>query len=125
MSIPQRVNYGYRDLRAWQLAVALTKSIYELSASWPQSETYGLTSQIRRAAVSVPANIAEGKGRISKREFRHHLSIAHGSLCEVETLIYLALALGYCSSEQERAVMAHSSETGRTISGLIRSLGDE
>lgn len=81
---------GYRDLKAWQLAVELADHIYTIKEGWPSREQFGLTSQTRRAAVSVPANIAEGQGRVGKREFPHRLSIAYGSLCELETLIHLA-----------------------------------
>jgi four helix bundle protein len=86
---------GYRDLIAWQKAMALVKNVYEATRDWPSVEQFGLTSQVRRAVVSVPANIAEGQGRYGSRELLHHLSVAHGSLCEVETLMLIAVDLEY------------------------------
>ncbi len=76
---------SYRDLIVWQRGIVLVREVYELSSTWPQHEVFGLTHQIRRAAVSIPANIAEGQGRYGTKELHHHLSIAHGSLCELET----------------------------------------
>ena len=113
---------GYRDLKAWQIAVDLADDVYALTENWPSHEQYALTSQTRRAAVSVPANIAEGQGRLGRKEFRHHLSIAYGSLCELETLIHLATRRGYCSREAEASFLAKSDETARIIRGLLKSL---
>jgi four helix bundle protein len=86
---------GYQDLIAWQKGMALVKETYSLTSSWPAEERFGLTLQARRAAVSVPANIAEGSGRTGVRNLRYHLSIAHGSLCELETHVLLAQELGF------------------------------
>ena len=80
----------YRDLIAWQRGMDVAQLVYEVSASCPKEEIFGLVSQMRRSAVSIPSNIAEGQGRKSSKEFQHHLSIAHGSLCEMETQIVLA-----------------------------------
>jgi four helix bundle protein len=77
----------YEQLMAWQKAMTLVDIVYDLSDSWPNPEIYGLTSQLRRSVVSVPANIAEGQGRTGIPEFLHHLSIAHGSLMEAETIL--------------------------------------
>ena len=85
----------YRELIAWQKSMALVTKVYALSRSFPSDERFGLTSQIRRAAVSVPSNIAEGQGRDSTREFIHHLSMAYGSLMEIETQILIGSDLGY------------------------------
>ena len=81
---------SYRDLVVWQRAMELAQAVYELTGTWPREEIYGLTSQVRRAAVSVPSNIAEGQGRASTKEFLNYLSIAYGSLMECETQALLA-----------------------------------
>ena len=112
----------YRELIAWQRSMRLVKRVYELSSDFPKDERYGLTSQIRRAAVSVPSNIAEGQGRDSTREFIHHLSMAYGSLMEVETQILIGLDLGYLDKGIVSDFMKQSAETGRIINGLMRSL---
>ncbi|HEX5499444.1 MAG TPA: four helix bundle protein, partial [Thermomicrobiales bacterium] len=78
---------GYVNLLVWQRAMDLVDVVYDATATWPRDELFGLVSQARRAAVSVPSNIAEGRGRIGPAEYVHHLSIAHGSLCEIETLL--------------------------------------
>jgi four helix bundle protein len=113
---------SYRDLLAWQKGMAVVKAIYTHSQSWPREELVGLTSQIRRAAVSVPANIAEGQGRTGKREFAHHLSIAKGSLHELETLILIASDLRYLDRAARDSLLTQTSEIARLIGGLLRSL---
>lgn len=112
----------YRELIAWQKAMALVRIVYGLSAQFPRDERFGLTSQIQRAAVSVPSNIAEGQGRDSTREFTHHLSMAYGSLMEVETQILIAQDLGYLDREVVFTFLKESAEIGRIINGLMRSL---
>ena len=112
----------YRELIAWQKSMMLVKAVYALSQNFPKDERFGLTSQIRRAAVSVPSNIAEGQGRDSTREFIHHLSMAYGSLMEVETQVLIGLDLGYLEKELVSAFLRDSSEAGRIINGLMRSL---
>src|SRR5689334_7896665 len=89
----------YSDLIVWQKAMDFAELVYAATQSWPRDELYGLTSQVRRAAVSVPSNIAEGQGRLSTKEFIHHISIARGSLLEVETQLLLAQRLGYIQTE--------------------------
>ena len=86
---------SYQQLRVRQTGMELTRSVYQLSEGFPRHEVYGLTSQLRRAAVSIPANLAEGHARSSTKEFLHHVSIAQGSLAELETLLLLAEKLGY------------------------------
>jgi four helix bundle protein len=83
---------SYRELVAWQRAVDLVEAVYRETQTWPREEIYGLTNQARRAAVSIPANIAEGQGRVSAKEFGHHLVIAYGSVCELETHLVIAMA---------------------------------
>jgi four helix bundle protein len=113
---------SYRELIVWQKAMKLVQSIYSLTKDFPKEEVYALTSQIRRAAVSIPSNIAEGQGRDSTKEFLHHLSIAYGSLMEVETQILIAQSLEYLKSEETNLILEKTAETGRLINGLSRSL---
>ena len=113
---------NYRDLIAWQKSMNLVEEIYLTSKSFPKDETYGLTSQIRRAAVSIPSNIAEGEGRTSPKEFLNFLSFAYGSLCEVETQILIAERLNYINSEKKVVIMAACDEIGKIINGLKKSL---
>ncbi len=77
---------GYRSLTTWQKAMDLVDAVYDATELWPQRELVGLTSQVRRSVVSIPTNVAEGHGRPGPKEYAHHLSIAHGSLCETESL---------------------------------------
>lgn len=114
---------SHRDLKLWQLSVDLTENIYRLTAAWPRHEQYGLVSQIRRAAVSVPANVAEGAGRRSTGEFQQFVGIARGSLAEVETLLILAARLGYLKTTTLEALVGDVQELGRMASGLIQALG--
>jgi four helix bundle protein len=113
---------SFKDLIAWQKAMTLVKAVYLLTAGWPAEERFGLTSQVRRAAVSIPSNIAEGFGRTGSREFRRGLSLAHGSLCELETQILVAADLEFSRSSETAAVVAQAAEVGRIIRGLLRSL---
>ncbi len=84
----ERRSYG--DLIAWQKVMDLVSEVYRVTKDWPREEMFGLTSQVRRSAVSIPSNIAEGQGWTGPKEFVHHLSIAHGSLCEAETQLIIA-----------------------------------
>jgi four helix bundle protein len=113
---------GYRDLIAWQKAMILVRDTYQLTSSWLADERFGLTLQARRAAVSVPANIAEGSGRTGARHLRNHLSIAHGSLCELETHLLVAHDLGFMETPKSDALLERSEEVGRIIRGLLKSL---
>src|SRR5271157_1072670 len=109
------MNKSYRDLVAWQKAMDLVTAVYQITASFPKEELYGLTSQLRRAAVSVPSNIAEGQGRKSKPEFRHFLHNAAGSLMEVETQVTIATVLGYLRQDKEAELLSRTNELGRII----------
>ena len=113
---------NYRDLIAWQKAMDLVEHVYAATKAFPGDERYGLTMQLRRAVVSVPSNIAEGQGRRSRNEFVHFLSVAHGSLREVETQLLIAVRLGYLRREVSTPVLELSDEVGRLVSGLARSL---
>ncbi len=112
----------YRDLVAWQKAMGVVSDVYELTRQWPREELFGLTSQLRRAIVSVPANIAEGQGRTGVNEFLHHLSIAQGSVCETETLLHIARRLSYVEQSALDPLLDQTEEVARLIGGLIRSL---
>jgi four helix bundle protein len=114
--------HSYRELVAWQRAVDLVEQLYRVTADWPKAEIYGLTNQIRRAAVSVPANIAEGQGRSSRKEFRQHLSIAYGSLCEVETHLYIANRLAYIDQGIFQELINQATDVAKPLHGLLRSL---
>ena len=113
---------SYRDLDVWRKAVDLVVAIYRTTALFPQEERYGLVSQIRRAAVSVPSNIAEGQGRKSSGEFRRFLYTALGSLMELETQLIIADRLGYLRDGVCEEFPCRTGELGRMLNGLIRSL---
>ncbi len=91
----------HHDLHAWQLSLSLVKTVYELTSSFPREEVFGLASQMRRAAVSVPSNIAEGAARATDKEFLHFLHIARGSLSELETQLILSKELGFASETEQ------------------------
>lgn len=116
---------NYQDLIGWQKAMELVEVVYHLTKRFPSEELYGLISQIRRAAVSIPSNIAEGQGRSSQNEFARFLSIAHGSLREVETQILIAMRLKYLQESDAAQAMQLCGETGRILNGLMNSLKKE
>ena len=113
---------GYRDLKVWQSAMQLAEETYRLSQSFPNHEIYGLTSQLRRATVSIPSNIAEGHGRNSPKEFYHFLGIALGSLAELETQLLLAKRLKYLEADQITTVLKTTDEMAKMLKGLQKSL---
>jgi len=113
---------NYTELFAWQKGIDLVEAVYQLSALFPREEIYGLTAQIRRAAVSVPSNIAEGQGRWTRGEFVQFLGVAHGSLCEVETQIYIAIRLKFIQPADAESAFHLATEVGRLIYGLKNSL---
>jgi four helix bundle protein len=112
----------YRDLVTWQKAMDFVDGVYDASTGWPRSELFALTSQIRRAAVSVSANVAEGYGRFRPREYAHHVSIAHGSLLEVETLVTIACRRNFINRETELRLLERAAEVCKLLNGLYRSL---
>ncbi len=112
---------SFRDLRVWQESIELTTNIYRETAGFPKHEAYGLVQQMRRAAVSIASNIAEGKGHRSDREFLHFLFHARGSLQEVQTQLVIAERLRYLS-ESGRDLENQAEGVGRALSGLISSL---
>ena len=113
---------SFRDLRVWQEAMALTAQVYKSTAEFPKSETYGLAQQMRRAAVSVPSNIAEGKGHRSNKEFVHFLFHARGSLWELQTQVILAEQLRLVSKQDGSTLLATAEDVSRALNGLISSL---
>ena len=116
---------SYRDLEAWQQAMQTVEEIYCLTKMMPKEEQFGLISQMRRAATSVPANIAEGYGRLHRKEYLHHLSIARGSLMELETHLLICLRLNYLGREQSKPAWEAMQQAGKLLGGLIRSLSSD
>lgn len=113
---------SYRDLIAWQKAMDLVAEVYRLTASFPKSEMFGLTNQLRRCAVSIPSNIAEGQGRSTTKDFVHFLHIARGSLQEVETQLAIAARLNFLPAADFQSSAGRTGELARILNGLIRSL---
>ena len=109
---------SHRDLYVWQRSIQLVKEIYRISNAFPDSERYGLASQISRAAISVPANIAEGNARGTRRDYAQFISIARGSLAEVETYLIIAVELGYVSNNEIKPVNREIDEIGRMLTAL-------
>jgi len=114
--------HSFRDLVAWQRAIDLAEGVYHATCDWPSEERFGLTSQVRRAAVSVMANIAEGQGRTGPREFLHHLSIADGSLSAVEAHLLFAHRLRFIDDDTPERLLQHLETTRSPLRGLIRRL---
>ena len=113
---------GYQDLWVWQRSMDLVERVYRLTASFPQSEQWGLTSQMRRAVISVPSNIAEGYGRQATGEYRHHLSIGRGSLLELETQVLLSKRLKYLHSSDTDSVIIEIEQISKMLATLISKL---
>ena len=120
---PQRsIVNGYRDLLVWERAMGLVAEAYRATEGFPKEEKYGLAQQLRRAAVSVPSNIAEGHGRDHLGDYLRHLSIANGSLMEFETQILIAGRMGYVRQEEEGRILMQAKEVGKMLSGLTQAL---
>lgn len=113
---------SFRDLRVWQAGMDLVEKVYFLTQTFPKQEIYGLTSQMQRAAVSIPSNIAEGHTRDHSKEYLHHLSIAQASLAELETQLEIAARLKYLSSEQLKLVLVAVAALGRQLYALRNAL---
>ena len=113
---------SYRDLEVWQKAMDLVVSCYQMCKEFPKQEIYGLTIQLQRAAVSIPANIAEGRQRRHSKEFLQYQSIAYGSLAELETHIQIAERLNYINKNQSEKELEKTAEIGRMINGLRKSI---
>lgn len=116
---------NYKDLKVWHEAMGLAEEIYNLSKKFPKDETYGLTSQIRRAVVSIASNIAEGHSRNSTREYIQFISIAIGSLAEVETQLLLAIRLGYLTENSTKTTLQNINKLERMLRSLNRTLKEK
>jgi four helix bundle protein len=112
----------FEDLQAWRLGMNLVVEIYRQTQSWPKTELYSLTAQIRRASASIPSNIAEGKGRSSDKELLKFLDYARGSVHEVQTQIMIACRLDYLSATDADRLGNQAAEVGRVLNGLIRAI---
>ena len=113
---------NYRDLKVWQIAVDVVEAVYRLTREFPKHESYGIAQQIQRAAVSVPSNIAEGHARASTKEFLHYISIALGSLAELETQLIVATRLQYLKTQELDSILQQTDETGKMLRGLQKTL---
>jgi four helix bundle protein len=113
---------SYRDLMVWQSAMNLASGVYRVTSKFPKSEMYGLTSQLRRSAVSVASNIAEGHTRGSTKEYQRFVGIAHGSLAEAETQMLLAQRLAFASDREIRSLLAQADEISRMLRRLNQAL---
>ena len=120
--VPTMAIRNYRDLEVWQRSMELAETVWRLSAAFPREERFGMTSQVRRAATSVPANIAEGAERQGTREFLQFLGIANGSLAETETFLLLAERLGLVPHDTVEDALKQAGVVGRLLAGLRRSL---
>lgn len=115
---------SHRDLIVWQKAMDLVVTVYRATETFPKAETYGLTSQIRRAVTSIPANIAEGQGRRLSKEFVYFLANARGSLWELDTHLESAMRLGFLNSATHHELQSQMDEVGRMLNGLMRSVSN-
>ncbi|MGA2674039.1 MAG: four helix bundle protein [Terracidiphilus sp.] len=113
---------SFRDLQVWQRSMELTLAIYRLSQLFPREEVFGLTAQLRRSAVSIPSNIAEGQGRLNTREFKQFLGIARGSNCELQTQLEIARGLGLGDPQLLDQAESLSHEVGKMIFTILRKL---
>jgi four helix bundle protein len=113
---------SFRDLQVWQRSMEMTEAIYRLTQGFPREEVFGLTSQLRRAAVSIPSNIAEGQARLNTREFRQFLGIARGSNCELQTQLEIARRLGLGDSQLIKEAESLSHQIGKMIFAIIGKL---
>jgi four helix bundle protein len=112
----------YRELVVWQKAIDLTVLIYKITESFPRNEVYGLTSQMRRAGISIASNIAEGRGRLNAREFRQFLGVARGSTCELQTQLHVAKLLGYDYDHSISEAETRSNELSKMLHAFIQKL---
>jgi four helix bundle protein len=118
-----KVFKSYRDLEVWQKAMTLAKEVYQVTLRFPSEEKFGLVNQMRRAAVSIPSNLAEGHARSGSNEFRHFVSIAMGSVAELETQVMLSTDLGYLKAQAKESLLNQLDTIGKMLRGLHKSLG--
>ena len=116
---------NFRNIKAWQRADDLALCVYSITRPFPKEELYGMTSQLRRAAVSAPANIAEGASREHEKEYLHSLNVASGSIAEIEYLLHLSRRIGYLKSTEYKRAEALRQETAKTLHGLINAVRRE
>ena len=112
----------FRDLQVWQRSMVLARQVYRLTSSFPETETFGLTSQMQRCSVSVPSNIAEGHGRLTDRSFAQFLSQARGSLNELSTQIELARELGFASTSEAATLLQDVEQIAKMLNALLTSV---
>jgi four helix bundle protein len=117
-----KTKQSFRDLQVWQRSMELTVAVYRLTHNFPREEAFGLTSQLRRSAVSIPSNIAEGHGRLNPREFKHFLLIARASNCELQTQLELSGALGFADTQLLTATESLSHEVEKMLFSLLGKL---
>lgn len=113
---------SYKDLVVWRRSVALVRAVYKVTMSFPREEMFGLTSQMRRSAVSIPSNIAEGQGRLTAGEFRQFLSQARGSLMELETQMMISASLDFMRAEEEEEMGGEIEQIAKMLNALITSI---
>jgi len=114
---------SFRELKVWNRAIELTTLVYALTAEFPKAEIYGLSSQMRRAAISIASNIAEGSARGTRKDFKQFVTIARGSNCELQTQLVIASRLGFSGSEKINEAEVISHEVGQMLNGLSKYLG--
>ena len=119
------MKHNFKELKIWKAAIRLTKEIYKITRDFPKEEIYGLTSQIRRSAVSVPSNIAEGCGRNTDKQLVNFLNISMGSLCELETQLIISKELGYLKEEKTKNILSNIDELERMINGFRTKIKSE
>jgi four helix bundle protein len=122
MNMEKKVIKSYKDLEIWKKGILLSMEIYSLTSTFPLNEQYGLTSQIRRATTSIPANIAEGYGRESGKNYIQFLKISRGSLYELDTFLTIALGLKYLTKEQRNHLNDKTEELSKMINSLIKKI---
>ncbi len=125
MEDDRRTITSYRDLLVWTKGISLVKAIYQISQKFPPAEQFGLTAQVRRAAVSVPSNIAEGQARHTTKEFINFISHAEGSLAEIDTQLVIAVELGFCQPKDVQPAFDSIVELGKMLSTLQRKLREK
>jgi len=113
---------SYRDLDVWKKSIRLIKHVFILTEKFPKQQQYGLSKQVQSSAVSIAANIAEGRSRQTTKEFLYHLNVSYGSLAETETHLIIANELGFISSETLEQLLNDTNEIGRMLNGLVRAL---
>lgn len=123
MSVLSKIN-SYKDLLVWQKGMELVKLVYSITQSFPNEEKFGLTSQIRRSAISIPSNIAEGYGRDFTRNYSQFLKISRGSLTELETQIIIAFEIGYLTDKDFNSVISLIEEENKMLNSLIKKMTD-